>query len=151
MPTTRAAAGQEDVLEALHTVTHALRSGLQRARPDGQHGLTPLELRALSYFARHPGATPSDLALHSGRDKGQLARLLGALKERGLLQSEADPDDRRAQRLSLTAVGAEQVQAMQAERRRLAAHVAAGLDAAERRELVRLLALVEARIRDAGP
>ena len=34
----------------------------------------------MGFFARHPGATLSDLAAHSGRDKVQLIALLGRLK-----------------------------------------------------------------------
>jgi DNA-binding MarR family transcriptional regulator len=93
----------------------------------------------LGYFARHPGATASELAAHSGRDKGQVARLVGALKERGLLEARADEADRRSVRLTLTAAGRSVHQTLQRRRRRLAEVAVAGLDDAERAQLSALL------------
>ena len=72
-----------DVLEAIHAVMHAVRSHEHRTQHEGEAGLTPLEGRVLIFFARRPGATQSDLAAHSGRDKGQLARLINGLRARG--------------------------------------------------------------------
>ena len=64
-----------------------------------------MEYKAMGFFARHPGATQGDLVTHSGRDKAQLARLLKGLRDKGLLDAEADADDRRITRLTLSAEG----------------------------------------------
>lgn len=48
----------------------------------------------------------SDLAHHLGVDVSTVSRQVAALEQRGLVTREADPDDRRAVRLALTADGA---------------------------------------------
>lgn len=139
-----------DVLEAVHAVMHAFRARQYRVLRNGPHELTHMEGKVLGYFARHPGGTQSDLAAHSGRDKGQLARLIGGLKERGLLQAQVDASDRRAVRLQLTAEGASVQQALHRRSRRLAATAVAGLSVEEQRQLLALLDKVRVQI-DPGP
>ena len=101
----RAAVTGEDVFEAVHAVMHLFRSEQFRMLRDGPHDLTHMESKVLNFFARHPGATLRELAMQSGRDKGQLARLIGALKERGLLEARPDDADRRNILLQLTSDG----------------------------------------------
>jgi DNA-binding MarR family transcriptional regulator len=95
----------DDVLETMHAIMHLYRSVQQRSLRDGPNDLAHMEVKALGFFARHPGATQSDLVAHSGRDKAQVARQIRALRERGLLDAEADEQDRRSSRLSLSAEG----------------------------------------------
>ena len=68
----------DEVLEALHAVMHAFRSRQHRQLRDSVQEVGPMEIRALRFFARHPGATQRELVAHSGRDKGQIARLEAA-------------------------------------------------------------------------
>jgi DNA-binding MarR family transcriptional regulator len=128
-----------EVLDRLHTLMHALRRHLQEAmRHDGE-GLGPMEARCLGYFMRHDGATQSDLVQHSGRDKAQIARIVKALHERGLLQSRPDPDDGRSQRVSVTAEGQTLQRKMQQHRVRFEKTMMAGLPEADRATLLALL------------
>jgi DNA-binding MarR family transcriptional regulator len=140
----------EAVLEAIHTVMHRYRARQYRAGAGAPDGITHLEGKVLGFFARHPGASLRDLVGQSGRDKGQLARLIGGLRERGLMVAEADPVDRRSVRLRLSAEGEALQQALQREGRRVAKAAVAGLSAAERHQLVSLLAKVRANIDAAG-
>lgn len=144
------AAAPDDVLEAVHAVMHAFRARQYRSQGEGSDGLTHLEGKVLGFFARHAGATASELAAHSGRDKGQLTRLLSGLKERGLLQATGDETDRRVVRLQLTAEGEAVCQTLHRRGRRLAATVTAGLTAEERRQLVALLDKVRRQL-DVSP
>lgn len=139
-------AAPDDVLEAVHAVMHRVRALQYRAALGTPVELTHMDGKVLGFFARHPGATQSDLAAHSGRDKGQLARLVGGLKERGLLEAQADAADRRQIRLTPTAAGRAVQQALQRRRRRLADVAVAGLTEAERRQLLALLARVQANL-----
>lgn len=132
----------DDVLEAIHAVMHLARGQQQRALRDAEQTLSPLEGRVLGFFARHPGATLSELVAHAGRDKGQLARLVGGLRERGLLQATPDGHDRRVSRLHLAGEAQAQHAALMAQRRALAERAAAGLTPGERRQLLALLAKV---------
>ncbi len=128
-----------EVLDRLHTLMHGLRRHLQEAmRHDGE-GLGPMEVRCLGYFMRHDGATQSDLVQHSGRDKAQIARIVKALHERGLLQSAPDPADGRCQRVSVTAEGQALQRRMQLHRARFEKTMAAALSDGERATLLTLL------------
>ena len=139
----KAQARSDDVLEAIHTVMHRVRSFQHRTVEDLPGAPTPMDGKVLGFFARNPGATQSDLAAHSGRDKGQLARLVGGLRERGLLQAQADASDRRNLRLLLTDEGKALQEKIQRRRRKLAQVAAAGLSDAERKQLLALLARVQ--------
>jgi DNA-binding MarR family transcriptional regulator len=105
-----------------------------------------MEIKVLGFFARRPGATQSDLAAHSGRDKAQLARLVRGLRERGLLDAAADEADKRSTRLTLSEAG----QAMYAELHRhdgaLAEVALEGLTDEQRATLLDLLERVRANL-----
>jgi len=132
-----------DVFEAIHAIMHLYRSQLSRASQAGQAPLTHMENKVLGYFGRHPGATQRDLAAHSGRDKAQLARLVGGLRDKGYLDAVAAEDDKRSTRLSLSTAG----HAVHAELRRHGATLSnaalTGLDAGERAQLLGLLGRVQ--------
>lgn len=129
----------EAVLELVHAVMHQFRSQQYRALEGVEDGLTHMEGKVLGFFARHAGATQSELAQHSGRDKAQLARLIKGLRERGLLSAEADDVDRRNVRLQLTDEGQAMLRTLRQQGRKLEARAVAGLSADQRRRLVELL------------
>ena len=136
----------EAVFEAIHTVMHRYRAYQYRVLRDGSHDMTHMDGKVLGYFARHPGSTQKDLAQHSGRDKGQLARLIGGLRDRGLLDARPDAADRRNVLLQLTPAGRTVHQALDRQARKLAAQAVATLDEAERRQLYALLQKVDANL-----
>ena len=136
-------APEDDVLELVHAVMHDYRSLQYRILRDGPHDITHMDAKVLGFFARRPGATQRDLVEHSGRDKAQLARLIKGLREQGLLAAEADPDDRRNQRLSLTAAGEDVQKTLKQQARRLSAKAVTGLDVDERTRLQSLLTRVK--------
>jgi DNA-binding MarR family transcriptional regulator len=138
-----ATAAADDVLEAVHAVMHLARSQQYRVLRDGPHDMTHMESKVLGFFGRRPGATQSDLALHSGRDKAQLARLIKGLRERGLLLAAADAADRRNLRLTLSDDGRSVQQALQQQARRLGASAVAGFSAEQRQALLALLQRVQ--------
>ncbi len=129
----------EDVVEALHSTMRTIRAGLQAGARSGGRDLTHMDGKVLSFFAHHPGATQKELAQHSGRDKGQLARLIHGLKERDLLAATPDEADRRNLRIELTAAGHAAHKTLREQGRQLAERSAQTLSDAERRQLVALL------------
>lgn len=139
----------EDVFEAVHSVMHRYRSAQYRALRDGTDDLTHMDGKVLAFFAHRPDATQKDLVEHSGRDKGQLARLIGGLRERGLLDARPDAADRRHVRLSLTTDGRSVLQALQRRARKLSEQAVADMGADERRQLVALLLKVRANLENA--
>ncbi len=136
----------DDVLDLVHTLMHRYRALRQRSLRSLPHELTHMDMKVLGFFGRHPGATQSDLAQHSGRDKAQLARLVKGLRERGLLDAQADADDRRNLRLRLTAEGETLQRTLQLQGQRLGVQAVAGLSAAERDQLRDLLLRVDANL-----
>jgi DNA-binding MarR family transcriptional regulator len=136
----------DDVLELVHSVMHAYRSVQYRVLRDGPHEITHMDSKVLGFFGRHAGATQSDLARHSGRDKAQLARLIKGLRARGLLEAETDAEDRRNLRLSLTSDGQRVQRNLHQQGRRLSAKASAGLSASEREQLVLLLHRLKANL-----
>lgn len=141
-------AGADDVLEQVHGLMHLVRARQVRALREAGRELTPMESRVLGFFGRHPGATLSELVAHSGRDKGQLARLVAALRERGLLEARVDEADRRNQRLALTEAGNEAHQALRRQARRISAVAVKGFSEADRQRLRELLGRVRANLED---
>jgi DNA-binding MarR family transcriptional regulator len=130
---------EDDVLESVHALMHQVRAQQYRVLRDGPHDITHMESKVLGFFGRHPGATQSDLAQHSGRDKAQLARLIKGLRERGLLLAEADAADRRNLHLSLSPEGLALQRSLRQQSQRLGAAAVAGLSDAEQQTLLALL------------
>ncbi|MED5622086.1 MarR family winged helix-turn-helix transcriptional regulator [Ideonella sp. BN130291] len=135
--------GDDDVLELVHTVMHQYRSLQYQVLRDGPHDITHMESKVLGFFAHHPDATQSDLVAHSGRDKAQLARLIKGLRERGLLEAQADPADRRNLRLALTVQGEAVQRALRQQGQKVRALAVAGLSDKERAQLAALLQRVK--------
>jgi DNA-binding MarR family transcriptional regulator len=140
------AATADAVLDLVHTVMHQFRSRQYQVLRDGPHDVTHMESRVMGFFAHHPGATLSDLAQHSGRDKAQLARLVKGLRERALLDASADAADRRNVHLTLSAEGHAVQQALRREGRAMNALAVDGLSATEQAQLIALLGRVKANL-----
>ena len=70
-------------------------------------GLKPVQWEALRYLSRANrfSRTPSGLTAYLGSTKGTVSQTLIALEGKGLIRKKADPGDRRAVRLELTAAG----------------------------------------------
>ena len=132
-------AADDSVLDIIHAVMHQYRAQQFRVLRDGPHDITHMESKVLGYFGRNAGATQSDLAQHTGRDKAQLARLIKGLRDQGLLDGEADPSDRRNTRLTLTDAGQSVRRALQQQAKRLNAVAVAGMGNTEREQLAVLL------------
>lgn len=137
---------EEGVLDLIHSVMHQYRSQQYQVLRDGPHDITHMESKVLGFFGRCPGATQSDLARHTGRDKAQLARLIKGLRERGLLEGEPDAADRRNLRLRLTEIGAALQIALQGQAKLLNAKAVRGLDGAQREQLMALLQQVSSSL-----
>lgn len=95
----------QDVFESIHSLMHLYRAKMYQVLRNTTLDLSHMEHKVLGFFARNPGATLSDLAEHSGRDKAQLTRLIRVLKDKGLIEESTDSKDRRKVLLNLSADG----------------------------------------------
>lgn len=137
----------DEVIESIHAFRRLFRAQQHRTIRHGpHHDLTPMEGRVLRYFGHNPGATQSEFVAHSVRDKGQMARLISALRNRGLIETRVDASDRRVHRLYLTDEGKELHAAVQRRRIAVARIAVGGLDDDERRILVELLRRMKANL-----
>ena len=82
------------------------------------------------------GATPRDVRARLGLDSGYLSRLIRALERDGLVETKPDPSDGRSKRLSLTAAGRAEMQALDRTADGLAASALAPLTPAQRARLL---------------
>jgi DNA-binding MarR family transcriptional regulator len=133
----------DDVLELVHGLMHQVRAQVhQELRGE----LTPMEARVLRFFGRRPGATQSELAQHSGRDKAQLARLIKGLRDRGLLAT-AESEDRRQVCLVLSPAGEALQRRLRQLDRRMSARAVAGFSERDQAQLHSLLQRVRENLR----
>jgi DNA-binding MarR family transcriptional regulator len=148
MSTKRPAPGNgataDGIFDEIHEVMFLFRAKLIEAGKADGHGVGGMELRVLRFFEHRPGATQAELGQHSGRDKGQIARLVRLLMERGLLQREVA--GKRNSGLKLTEQGRLLQRRMHRHRATLADKYAAALGAAERSQLIALLQRVKAAL-----
>jgi DNA-binding MarR family transcriptional regulator len=142
----KASDSPDEVFDSIHVVMHLFRSGQYRVLRDTGQNLTHMEGKILGFFARNPGGTLSDLVAHSGRDKGQLARLIRSLKDQGLLEARECDGDRRSMRLHLTSDGRAVHETLQRQLERLANVAVTGLSAEERQQFIALLHRVRANL-----
>jgi DNA-binding MarR family transcriptional regulator len=107
-----------------------------------------MEGKVMNYFARHPGATQSDLVAHSGRDKGQVARLLAGMKDKGLLDASTDEKDRRVVRHFLTEKAKNLHSDVKRQRQQLSRLAVSGFSADQKQQLLELLRQVQMNLRN---
>jgi DNA-binding MarR family transcriptional regulator len=86
-----------------------LRLGVTRLarklRREGDTGITPTLLAALSTIERHGPVTAGDLATHEQVEKPTVTRLLAVLEGRELIQRTPDPLDGRVSWVQISASG----------------------------------------------
>ncbi|MFZ5698533.1 MAG: MarR family winged helix-turn-helix transcriptional regulator [Pseudomonadota bacterium] len=96
----------------LHDAARLLRRDFERRAR--QHGVTRAQWSALTYLARQPGLRQSQLADLLEVTPIAVARLIDRMENEGLIERRADPDDRRAWRLHLTATASARLETLRA-------------------------------------
>ncbi|HTV77968.1 MAG TPA: MarR family transcriptional regulator [Steroidobacteraceae bacterium] len=126
----------------LHDVTRLYKRRFEQRSM--QLGLTLSQCKTLSLLARHEGISQRQLADLAEIDAMGIVRILDRMEEDGWVERRADPQDRRARRLALTA-GAkpilDEVSRIAADTR---SEVLLGLSVDQRDQLVSLLERVHA-------
>ncbi len=118
---------------------HLIRSRQYQVFRHCPYQLTPMEGQIVEFFGCHPGATLSALAEETGRDKGQLARLIKALREYGLLTPAASGPDKRAIPLQLSREGEKVRRVLREELEEATALAVSDFNASDRTLLFHLL------------
>lgn len=101
--------------------------------------VTPVQYAALQTVADQPGVDQRTLARTIGFDTSTIGGVIDRLEARGLVQRNADPDDRRVRRLTLTAEGRALLAQVVPAMRRAQVRMLDPLPPAERTEFMRML------------
>lgn len=127
----------------------SLFGGIKRALNHELRGnatVPPMLLRLLQLCHRRSGITQQELARMTGRDKGQVARMVKELLEQGLLLREDHPVDRRSHCLRPTPAGVKAVQSFEQAEANVAQWLFAGMGAGERQAIQKQMLTLQSRI-----
>ena len=93
------------IQDAVITILSSLRRSMRFALEQNSVPLTPLYYIMLKHIHDHEHCTALNLAERSGRDKGQVARIIKELEVQSLITKQQNPCDKRSFFLTLTATG----------------------------------------------
>lgn len=132
---------------ALDRVVRRLNASMFRVLPlIDTHRIGPFGGMVIAAIWDLQPCTIQTICTDLGRDNSQMTRLLRKLENKGLIVRHPDPEDGRAQLISLTLLGEEIVKRMHAAIADAVADLSPDLTAAQTRELISLLnTLAEAR------
>jgi DNA-binding MarR family transcriptional regulator len=136
-------AAGDAVFEQMHEILFLFRSQLSQRLNEAGEDIPGMAWKVLGFYARHPGWTQMQLVEHSGRDKGQVARLVKQLSERGLLH-RGDSTGDKPRGLALTEHGQLVYRRLQRQRAQLANKLTSALSPQEQLQLRRLLEKIKA-------
>lgn len=136
---------EEDVVDVLL----ASMAGFRHHVMEVWHELDLTPPLAIALRQLHEGPrSQRELAASLGYDPSNITGLADKLEERGLVERQIDPDDRRVKKLVLSASGRTLMEVMR-EKMRQGHPLTTALSAAEQEQLVRLLR--KAALASAGP
>lgn len=109
-------------------------------------GITRAQWRVLGLLHRFGGSTQVMLAEMLDVEPITAGRMLDRLQEAGLVERRADPADRRAWRIHLTAAGIAKVDELRPTALSIFEDALSGLDAAQQTELETMLNIVRSNL-----
>jgi DNA-binding MarR family transcriptional regulator len=118
---------------------HSSRLWHERLAPVG---LEPREVLVLRQVAAEEGRTQASLSASLAVPPSRIVGLIDELEQRGLLERRANASDRRAHALWLTTKGRQVLDEVMALSRAHELDISAGLSAADRRQLIKLLSAI---------
>jgi MarR family transcriptional regulator, lower aerobic nicotinate degradation pathway regulator len=136
--------------EGLAAVAPLATRWIERLLARHEPALTIPQYLALRAIARE-GVTGSELARRTGVSGPAVSQLLGGLADAGLVEREADPEDRRRQALALSRAGDKAFRSAEELLGRRLGELLADLPRPEIDALARLLPSVEAALSGAPP
>lgn len=137
--------------EILAYVSHFKRLYGQLFQPvAAQLGLSQLEIDILLFLYNNPAYnTARDIVAMRGVAKSNVSTAVDALKRKGCLLSETDPENRKVQRLSLPASMDEPLRALAAVQQQCFAFMLEGFTSEERGALRQFLERIDTNVVDA--
>ena len=133
-----------DTAVQLRRVLGRLARRLRPTAAGAAAGLTPTRAAILLTVVRDGPVRLSELAEREGINPTMLSRAIGALVDAGLVERTCDPSDRRAAWAAPTAAGKRLAERMRLERTDAVKLALAGLEPAQREQLLEALPALEA-------
>lgn len=128
-----------DSLHYLLMKSHACFSRQVVSRAQRELGLSPGQPKVLDSLMDHEGCDQKTLAAHCEIEQATLGSILSRMEEKGLIQRQRQPGNRRSLFVYLTPEGREAAQTMREIFRQEEEHAARTLTPAQREELRSLL------------
>jgi DNA-binding MarR family transcriptional regulator len=138
------------LLAWLHLMRVFSRVQRQEANHLAKYNLTLAQFDVLSRLSVTEGITQQALADQLLVTKGNVCGLIDRLSEQGLVERRADPEDRRANLLYLTAAGRALAQQVVPAHQRVLHSLMRGLDEAEQRQLLGLMRKLDRSLAEAS-
>jgi DNA-binding MarR family transcriptional regulator len=110
------------------------------------HGMTRAQWRVLGLLLRFGGSTQVTLAEMMDVEPITAARMIDRLQEAGLVERRADPSDRRAWRIHLTAKGESKLEELRPTALSLYEDAVSGLNQAQQAELETMLNIIRSNL-----
>lgn len=98
---------ERDIQHALIGIISGLKHAMRFAMQEHRMPLSPLYFMIMKLIHENPQCTPMLIAERSGRDKGQVTRLLKELEQQQLLVRLPNPEDKRSFFIELSDKGLE--------------------------------------------
>jgi DNA-binding MarR family transcriptional regulator len=114
-------------------------SHTRTAQSLGSIGLTPALFAVLNVLGARHGTIQQQLSTDMGMDPSAMVKLINELEEAGLAERRRRPNDRRAWEVTITPKGRRTLQRAKRLASDVEDEVLAGLNAADRRQLMTLL------------
>jgi DNA-binding MarR family transcriptional regulator len=128
-----------EVMETVPVVMRFIRMEMRSRRAPS---LSVPQFRVLTFLSRRPGAPLSSVAEHLGVARSTASATVDRLVRRQLVSRTTHPEERRSVVLTLTPVGAQQLQQAREAAATQMAKVLAGLPAAELLQVIQGLTLL---------
>lgn len=147
---TKPATGRDELTDAVLGLSRALVGIALRSVSEDYPDITLVQFRALATLADHGSLRVADLADRLGVNSSTATRMSARLRRKGLITRTADPVDRRAIRLEITAAGEAVVATVTARRQAVIARISRRIPDEERAAMIKSMRTFTAAAGD-GP
>ncbi len=108
-PSPKADQAAAELMEAMPAIMQFMRTEMRSQR---EPSLSVPQFRVLAFLSRHPNASLSEVADHIGITRASASAMVDRLVQRGLVDRQEDPSERRHIMLKLTLTGSDLLESM---------------------------------------
>ncbi len=128
-----------ELMEAMPAIVQFIRAEM---RTQQEPSLSMSQLRVLSFLSRNPDISLSEVADYIGITRASASTMIHRLVQKGLVDRQEDPKERRHVMLKLTPSGSDRLEEMRDSTRQTIAHLLDNLNPDELKSISEGLALL---------